>query len=610
MARMYPNDIEGYQNGTKGEKVFFRFLKEAARPHGSFICWYSPTIGDQGIEADFILLGKNQGLLVLEVKDWRSGQIVSGDHLTFGILKGKKVEINENPDKQAKRYVDALREELRKHQLRIPIKRMVVFPNIKKEQYLNIKNLKGLIPTARVMFKDDLAAAGEILRDPSGAKFHDRISPLFSSRFKGLSAEQIKKITTVIGTEVKIDLPVRQGAGKNRFQTEVLYLDKAQERVAFRLKGGHQIIKGPPGSGKTLVLVHRCSNLQKYNPQVKRPLFLCYNIALVSYLKRLFQEKQLGVGQNGISVCHFFELCSNILQERVQYEKEGTDYYDLVIQETLDKVKNGKCCLDPYDAVFIDEGQDFNDEMLEIALALLKPDGDLVIGLDSYQDLYRRKRSWKSLGIKAAGRTRYLKRVYRNTLEIFDFTQRYAGEMPKIDKQLALLPNDFAFHGELPELICFQSYEEIEDFLIKDLNQSIDEEEYKKSEIAIIYDDKIYNQDGFTYDNRALPTRFLERLDSSGIPAMWISQDARAKEMYDITTDRVSLISIHSSKGLDFDLVYLLGIDRILPTDYTRKNLSSLIYVAMTRAKYRLVIPYVEESEFIQLMKECLAKAK
>ncbi|MFZ2088112.1 MAG: hypothetical protein WAU47_06020 [Desulfobaccales bacterium] len=35
-----------------------------------------------------------------------------------------------------------------------------------------------------------------------------------------------------------------------------------------------------------------------------------------------------------------------------------------------------------------------------------------------------------------------------------------------------------------------------------------------------------------------------------------MSQDLRAKEMFDITTDRVSLISIHSAKGLDFDLVY------------------------------------------------------
>ena len=78
--------------------------------------------------------------------------------------------------------------------------------------------------------------------------------------------------------------------------------------------------------------------------------------------------------------------------------------------------------------------------------------------------------------------------------------------------------------------------------------------------------------------------------------------------MFDITTDRISLISIHSSKGLDFDMVYLLGIDHINPTEDLRDKLQTLIYVATTRAKYRLVIPYVEESEYIRRMKNCLPK--
>jgi DNA helicase-2/ATP-dependent DNA helicase PcrA len=92
--------------------------------------------------------------------------------------------------------------------------------------------------------------------------------------------------------------------------------------------------------------------------------------------------------------------------------------------------------------------------------------------------------------------------------------------------------------------------------------------------------------------------RLLRSLEASGMPTTWVSQD--------VTTDRVSLISIHSSKGLDFDLVYLVGVDHIHPTWETRQNCISLVYVAMTRAKYRLVIPYVEEAELIKRMKGCL----
>jgi superfamily I DNA/RNA helicase len=383
-------------------------------------------------------------------------------------------------------------------------------------------------------------------------------------------------------------------------------LDEAQARLALRLAGGHQIIKGPPGSGKTLVLAHRCCQLCKYHPLCRKILLVCFNIALVSYLKRLIQEKGLGLQKNGIEVCHFYELCSKVIGEPVHYENEEPDYYDLVTQEALDKAERGECGVGLFDAILVDEAQDFNNDMLKVLLALLRPGGDMVISLDSYQELYMRRPSWKSVGIQASGRTHYLKKVYRNTAEIHDFTQCFIGQKPSAERQQAMLPYEVAFHGDAPLVYKFQSADEVEEFLIRDLNQAMHEHEYRRSEIAIIYDDKVYGPSRFAYDNRTLPMRILKRLEVSGIPAIWVSQDVRAKEMYDVTTDRVSLISIHSSKGLDFDLVYLIGIDHIRPTEATKEALVSLVYVAMTRAKYRLVIPYVEETELIRSMKECL----
>ena len=47
MAQMHPDDIEGYEKTTEGEKKVFRFIKEAARPHKDCICWYVQVkIGD------------------------------------------------------------------------------------------------------------------------------------------------------------------------------------------------------------------------------------------------------------------------------------------------------------------------------------------------------------------------------------------------------------------------------------------------------------------------------------------------------------------------------------------------------------------------------------
>lgn len=610
---MYPLDIEGDEKAKEGEKKVHRFLREAAKPHEDFIAWHEASLGSVRTEPDFILFGKKLGLLVLEVKDWTLHQIKAYNPFEFTLsLSGKTVK-KINPDKQVKGYVNALMERLkscqeflsdhpgREGRLKIPIGRMVVFPNVEREAYCD-RALQWLIPLERVLFKEDLAADGEILGDPSGKKFLDRMAASLPFQFKGLSRREFEKLMLIMWPESQIVLPLREGHGKAHFQREVQALDEAQAKMALRLKPGHQVIKGPPGSGKTLVLVHHCSHLHKFQGK-KRILFVCFNIALVSYLKRLIHEKGLGTGDKGIHVYHFYQLCAKILGEPLHYENEEGDYYACIVEETLSRLRTGRHSVEPFDAVFVDEAQDFSDEMLRTLLCLLKEGGDLVLAMDTYQDLYRRKSPWSGLGIKAAGRVHTLRKAYRNTAEIHAFTQRFLGLEEQDERQLAL---DTAFHGEIPLIKPFRSTEEAEAFVIRDMTESLGAGEYKRSEIAVIYDDKIYTGEGFAYDNRALPMRLLRRLEEAGIPATWVSQDVRAKEMYDVTTDRVSLISIHSSKGLDFELVYLVGMDRIRGTEKTWPDLHGLSYVAMTRARYRLVIPYVEETELIARMKSCV----
>ncbi len=617
MTRMHPEDIEAHESATPGERAVFRFLREAARPDPDFIGWYEPAIGEQGREPDFVLFGNRHGLLVLEVKDWLIDQIEEADSHNFKIWIGGREENRTNPDKQARGYVYELMNLIKETpefqsgpgdhqgQLKIPIGRMVVFPNISRKDYLD-HGLDQVIPPERVLFQDDLANEGEIRRDPSGKKFQGRIAPVFPFPFHGLSPKEIYRLNAILYPVLKFHLPRREGFCKAEFQREVQALDDNQARVALYLKAGHQIIKGPPGSGKTLVLVNRCSFLKKYNPKINRILLVCYNIALVSYLKRLLQEKGVGVGGEAVQVRHFFEVCSEILGMTIEYDKNEPGYYDSIAQLALEALQGGQNEIVPFDAVLIDEGQDFTDDMFRILLLLLRPGGDLVIALDDFQDLYRREGSWKSLGIEAKGNSRTLKKVYRNTAEILAFSQCFIGMDIKKDPQESLFPDAHLLHGPAPELPRFRTRDEMEGFILKEILDLIKLGECRRSEIAILYDDKLYSHDGFKYQGKEIPRQLLKKLESAGIPVNWVSQDVRAKELFDITTDRVSLISIHSAKGLDFDLVYLVGVDRIIPTDETRERLIRLLYVAITRAKQRLVIPYVEETEFISRLKECL----
>jgi hypothetical protein len=44
MARMHPEDIQGFERATEGERKVFRFLRETARPDSDFIGRYEPAI--------------------------------------------------------------------------------------------------------------------------------------------------------------------------------------------------------------------------------------------------------------------------------------------------------------------------------------------------------------------------------------------------------------------------------------------------------------------------------------------------------------------------------------------------------------------------------------
>ena len=116
--------------------------------------------------------------------------------------------------------------------------------------------------------------------------------------------------------------------------------------------------------------MHKAAFLKQYNSDIENILFVCYNITLVNYIKRLLAEKQVPLGDGGVTVCHFYELCAKIIGEEVAYENEDSDYYELILQEALSKLEEYET---KYDAILVDEGQDFSTDMLKLVTALLNP---------------------------------------------------------------------------------------------------------------------------------------------------------------------------------------------------------------------------------------------
>lgn len=85
-----------------------------------------------------------------------------------------------------------------------------------------------------------------------------------------------------------------------------------------------------------------------------------------------------------------------------------------------------------------------------------------------------------------------------------------------------------------------------------------------------------------------------------------MAEDYRSKRSFDITTERVCVSNISSAKGLDWACVFLLGFDELEPDDLSAGQVRKLVYVALTRARHRLFVPYAKKNWLIDRITTCL----
>ena len=135
----------------------------------------------------------------------------------------------------------------------------------------------------------------------------------------------------------------------------------------------------------------------------------------------------------------------------------------------------------------------------------------------------------------------------------------------------------------------FNDYETIAAWVADRISTLNEEEGYPLAEIAVIYTMRSPENDSAMN----LPRLLEVALERKGIIHNWISEDYRAKRSYDVTTDSVTISTIHSVKGFDYACVFLLGLDWLEAGDrWTEEQIRKLAYVAVTRARERLFIPY------------------
>lgn len=453
---------------TDGEKQVFEFFD--THLDEKWEIYIQPHLN--GLRPDFVLLNETVGIAVFEVKDWDLDAMeywieTYGNRGKAPILmarkNGQKFSLqNHNPVEQLYRY----REEIID----------LYCPRLARRagrESLAVITAGIIFPNADCERVNELLAPCLTHRNLR----HEKYNPV--SGQDTLKSEALKAVfpssTWKTSKYMKPDLAkdLRHWLVEPDFaatQREPLELDANQRRYATeRTQSGYRRIKGPAGSGKSQVLAARAAQLAYEGKEV---LVVTYNITLMHYLRDLAVRYQpplhrLGSLRN-ITWLNFHSWCKRLCQEH-NYEKEynqlwkeykqlrkeffhdGNNALDHLLHHQLPAlassiVDNNIPNLKYYDAVLVDEGQDFRPNWWNVLRKVCKEKAEKLLVADKTQDIYGTARAWTDkamIGAGFSGNWNTLKVSYRLPPQLIDHAQSFAEQF---------LPNDLVDLPISPQL--------------------------------------------------------------------------------------------------------------------------------------------------------------
>lgn len=372
---MFPKEFPYFNNGKRraiSEKKVFDALSNLPNSYWVFynITWQ--TIKEKSApkegEADFIIAHPEKGIMILEVK---GGQIVFDPQVGCWTSKDYygNQHIIKNPIEQSTETKHWLIAELKKikqfkpnwikiwHAVCFPDtlvqEKQFIAPDLDRRQVFDYNDLNSIVTNIEQFFKT-------FVQTQSG---------------HNLGNDGILILENLLASDVKLPSPLQvQLKDEERV---LINLTESQFNIFSYLgKRTRAAISGCAGSGKTMLAKMRAEQLASLGYDV---LFLCYNRKLFEFLSPILKD---------CKVSTFHGLCEEAIKKTNKdlrgvpnIHKFENVYPDALIEyANLFNIK--------YDAIIVDEAQDFQENYWIATEALLKPDSYLYIFFDDNQNLF------------------------------------------------------------------------------------------------------------------------------------------------------------------------------------------------------------------------------
>jgi len=231
-----------------------------------------------------------------------------------------------------------------------------------------------------------------------------------------------------------------------------------------------------------------------------------------------------------------------------------------------------------YDVIIVDESQDFSANQLRAVLAQLDPEGAASFIIDTAQRIYAGGFTWAEIGLTIRPENSHRLGVnYRNTPETARLAATLMNLVPLDDDGAA--PAQAGLFVNPKPVVLRGYYNEQAAWCINYIKNHVD---LQTESVAFLHPKGWFD--------------FLEgKLTDAGIDHVSLTRQAA----WPTGPANVALSTLHSAKGLDFDYVFIIGIDKqsfadgdFDVGDDRFENACRLLAMAIARARVRAVLGY------------------
>lgn len=529
---------------------------------------------------------------------------------------------------------------VRRRALRIPIHTISFAPGI--------NNLNFQI-------EDDyqLVNSSSFIRALESFTWGDREDEIYKSTLSVL-----ENISTIRHAPMKrkVDRVDSRGGKLKNLEDSIATLDNMQGKAVIETVEGVQRIRGLAGSGKTIVLALKAAYLHTLHPEWH--IGITFNTrSLKGQFRRLINTFSIAqAGQEpdweNLRIIHAWGAPGGGDRDGIYHEfcrAHDIAYFDFMsakrrfgsgrefaasCEYALGQMQESKQL---YDAILVDEAQDFSPPFLRLCYELLHPPKRLVYAYDELQSLSGESlpSPEKIFGEKPDGAPVVqfditsgdgprpdiiLERCYRNSrpvlatahalgfgiyrepsqksgtglVQMFDQPHLWEeigyrtknGELQEgfpveFYRPEATSPRFLEDHSDIEDLIQFvpfDSEEEQADWLTEAIKKNIEEDELRHNDIIVI------NPNPLTTRKKVGPIR--SRLLNIGIPCHIAGVDTSPDTFYlDSSRDSVTFTGIYRAKGNEAGMVYVINAQDCHSKAGNLAGLRNRLFTAITRSK-------------------------